>query len=58
MGQDVQKRKLGNRMNRPADSFFRLLEGLRLGQLHEDDRASSSPGQLDAKIPAVGGIAR
>src|SRR5215467_6813224 len=44
-------------MIRPADGFFRLLEGLRLRQLHENYRAGHTPGQLDAKIPAVGRIA-
>src|SRR6185503_2400737 len=44
-------------MSRPADRFFRLLEGLRLGQLHENHRAGHASGQLDAEIPAVGRIA-
>src|SRR5438105_14827509 len=44
-------------MRRPADGFFRLLEGLRLGQLHENHRARNAPDQLNAEIPAVGSIA-
>ena len=44
-------------MSRPTDGFFGLLEGLRLGQLHKNHRASNAPDQLDAKVPAVGSIA-
>lgn len=57
MRKDVQERQLGDVMNRSAHGFFRLLEGLGFGQLHENHRANGWPGQFDTEITAIGGIA-